>query len=158
MNSPFNGWPLVPEDQRMEILRRWLDKVDRSGDCWMWKAGKSGGKYGQFHMFARPMLAHRIGVMLAGVDPGELFVCHKCDVPLCVRPSHMFLGTHKDNMADAAKKGRMCGENHPLARLTNEDIIMIRASMLPQIILARRFGVRKQTISSIKKRRLWGHV
>jgi hypothetical protein len=41
------------------------------------------------------------------IVPAKPFVCHRCDNPTCYRPTHLFTGTQKDNLQDAAKKGRM---------------------------------------------------
>jgi hypothetical protein len=151
------------EQTRIAILRKWLDKVDRSGDCWKWLAHKNNKGYGAQRVHGKNWLAHRLGVWLLGVDPGKLSVCHKCDNPECVRPSHMFLGTQKDNIQDMVRKGRQNhpdrrGVAHPGAKLTEADVCAIRATSDSISTLAQRFGVRKQTISSIKKGRLWGHV
>ena len=41
------------------------------------------------------------------INNRNIYVCHHCDNPWCILDEHHFLGTHKDNMADASKKGRL---------------------------------------------------
>lgn len=89
-------------------LERFMSKVEVSDGCWLWKGGASG-RYGSFWYQGRVHHAHRASWALAHGDelpPDDIVVCHACDVPLCVRPSHLFLGTQLDNMQDAARKGR----------------------------------------------------
>src|SRR5215469_8759709 len=85
---------------------RFWSKVDRTGDCWLWTASKKG-EYGGFRVGNRIRRAHDVVFeVCAGPIPYGLEVCHRCDRPLCVRPSHLFLGTHAQNMADMVRKGR----------------------------------------------------
>jgi hypothetical protein len=87
-------------------------KVGRAGICWEWRGSKSKYGHGQFQYTTAPNVrvrvgAHRFSWELAnGPVPDGLWVLHHCDNPPCVRPDHLFLGTHKDNMADMKAKGR----------------------------------------------------
>src|SRR5882724_7709102 len=75
-------------------------------------------------------LAHRIMWRLTHgeIPPDRPFVLHRCDNPLCVRPSHLFLGTHADNMKDMVRKGRSSrGERHHASKLNEDKVRAIRA-------------------------------
>ncbi len=140
--------------------------------CWLWTAnGYANGGYGMIRVSSnshdRSVVAHRVSWMLhKGPIPNGMFVCHKCDVRACVNPDHLFLGTAKDNMQDASRKGRMnwrtgekrnlpTGEMHPAAKLTEENIRYIRSSSLPGAELARRLNVSNANISRIRRRVIW---
>ena len=95
-----------------------------------------------------------------GEIPSLMCVCHKCDMPSCVNPEHLFLGTHKDNMADRAKKGRYLhkGERNNSAKLTELEVAMIRKLINEGsacLDLAREFGVSDGMIGHIKHNRAW---
>jgi len=62
----------------------------------------------------RQVGAHRVSFeVFEGIDPGDLDVCHRCDVPPCINPHHLFLGTAQDNMRDCFQKGRSGGFIEP---------------------------------------------
>ena len=94
---------------------RFWEKVEKIAgvDCWLWTASTLPNGYGKFGINSRlSMGSHRFAYELTnGPIPGGLCVCHHCDVKLCVRPSHLYLGTMKDNMRDASKRHRLWEQN-----------------------------------------------
>lgn len=99
---------------------RFWRRVDKTDDCWLWTGGSNGLGYGVFGIATgQTMGAHRYSWQIVfGPIPDGMFVCHQCDTPACVRPDHLFLGTHEDNMVDMVSKGRQayvncCAAGHP---------------------------------------------
>lgn len=97
--------------------------------CWEWRAGHTPRGYGVFCTkgwgppYGRQTYAHRISWLMAfGPIPDGMGVLHRCDNPCCVNPSHLFLGTQGDNMADAKTKGRIVSRT----RLSDETVAAIR--------------------------------
>lgn len=116
------------------VISRFWKYVKKSDGCWMWTGCTSRGygtlssKRGQ-----APYKAHRLSwIIHYGDISSEVEVCHKCDNPGCVRPDHLFLGTHGDNMLDASAKKRLRmyrhghGEENNAATLTDEEVKRIR--------------------------------
>jgi hypothetical protein len=88
-------------------IDRFFEKVDKTDDCWNWLASKKWDGYGQVKFEGSMQTAHRTSWILHnGPVPEKLCVLHKCDNPGCVNPEHLFLGTQRDNVHDAIKKGR----------------------------------------------------
>lgn len=109
------------------------------------------------------MKAHRASywAFIGDIPEGSL-ACHKCDVPKCINPNHLFIGTHTDNMRDMTKKGRgfsMPGEKNPKAKLTPEDILAIIAEYKRGEItlnsLGKKYQVSGTTISGIISGKDW---
>src|SRR3954463_5248397 len=98
--------------------------IEPFSGCWLWTAGVMSNGYGAHYEGSRQISAHRYSWKLHhGVIPSGLHVLHKCDTQLCVNPSHLFVGTNADNVADARRKGRFpTGGRHPSSKLTEEDV------------------------------------
>lgn len=150
--------------------RLFWERVNRGPDCWLWTGAttnSNGYLYGVLRRHRRWQRAHRYAYELAvGPIPEGMLVCHACDVPLCVRPDHLFLGTHRDNTQDMLRKRRhgrerVHGSAHHKAKLTESDVQEIRrkradgAALGP---LASEYGVSKGLIWQIVSRRIWTHV
>ena len=87
-------------------MARFWPKVHKTRTCWNWIGSNGSHGYGQLMVNGRPKGAHRLSYEWAfGKIPRGLMVCHRCDNKRCVRPSHLFLGTAKDNLHDALAKG-----------------------------------------------------
>ncbi len=143
-------------------MKRFWDKVDKSGDCWEWTASASRG-YGYFRFEGRDQPAHRVSWVLAnGKIPDGLHVCHHCDNRVCVRPDHLFTGTQFDNMRDAAAKGRLSdrpqSKFRTWSKLTNGQVVLIRKSDQPSRSLGKLYGVSKTTILNVKSGKIFNDV
>jgi hypothetical protein len=168
--------------------QRFWAKVKKSDGCWEWTAfcyTKSG--YGHFAISTdgtakgwRSISAHRYSWILHfRLIPPHLCVLHRCDNRKCVRPDHLFLGTHMDNHIDAKSKGRLIyqtnpnwlkgkaghypnkfrkrGEEHHKAILNDSAVRYIRQNYKRGngASLARKYGVSPNTVYGITSRRIW---
>ncbi len=103
-----------------KTIERFWSKVDRSAGtdgCWLWMAGRKGKmQYGRF-VVQKPLelMAHVVAfeVETGCEKPAGLCVCHHCDNPICCNPSHLFLGTQKENIQDCISKGRFSFNRPP---------------------------------------------
>jgi len=130
--------------------------------CWLWDAGINSKGYGQIRDGKRMRLAHRLSFeFYKGEFPADSDILHHCDMPLCVNPDHLFLGTHQDNMSDMKNKGRArtCkGETHKRSKLTDDLVRQIRQSKEKNKIWAEKLGVSSALIGMVKRRTIWKHI
>lgn len=161
-------WPAISTAEAFWRL------VDRTGDgCWPWKGyvNRTLGYGVVTWKGVKGVYAHRLAYELeVGAIPVRLLVCHHCDNPPCVRPSHLYAGTKSDNGKDAWARGqqtvcylrRKVGSEVNSAKLTESAVREIRRSYgdgeFDQESLARLYGVSGTEISLIINRKRWGHL
>lgn len=155
---------------RPSLEERFWAKVNKQpGDgCWLWTAAKGPSGHGFIGVAAgRTDRAHRVSYRLnVGPIPPGLLVRHLCNNAPCVRPDHLALGTHKDNMRDLVESGyewvSISGERNRAARLTANQVRDIRRRHadggVTQADLAEEYGVAQTTVGRIIRRQKWKSV
>lgn len=134
--------------------------------CWIWSGAKNQEGYGSISVNGKSVRAHRAFYnKFVGPIPDGMQVCHRCDVSGCVNPSHLFVGTNKDNADDRDMKGRnrpVYGERHSKSKLTERQVEEIKHLFFVDRVsykrLGARFGVDWSSIRDIIKGKNWKHM
>lgn len=158
---------LADSEQRQSAERRLLDNVRRNPmtGCWEWQRCCNHAGYGKMFVGGSTVDGtHRVSYQLfCGDVVAGLYVCHRCDNPRCVNPTHLSLGTPQENQQDMRAKGRarnLRGDDFPASKLTSSQVAEIRrqwrAGRLRKAIAA-EFGVDPTTISRIASGGSWAH-
>lgn len=137
--------------------------------CILWDGPINDGGYGRVYVNGVRRLAHRVAFERAtGISPIGYCVCHRCDVPACVNPDHLFLGTQQDNLQDMRDKGRQRnpppkrGEDHYEQKLSEDDVrdMRVRYTGVRGEIkaMAAEYGVTNGMVRHVIHRRKWKHV
>jgi hypothetical protein len=175
---PFSLLEVTPD-----LVARLLSQVQilptEPDSCWPWTGRCNHNGYGYFNYQRRQWLIHRsLYFILNQKDPGNLLVCHTCDVRPCCNPRHWFLGTHKDNQEDMARKGRAAsgerhasktkperlvrGEQSHYAILKEHDVLQIREMYASENYSHRQLGdlfhVSASAIYMIVHGKTWKHL
>jgi hypothetical protein len=140
--------------------------IRKEDECWEWKSLKGTSRYGLTKRNGKNIRSHRLAYELFYDTkiPEDMEACHKCDNPPCCNPTHLFLGTHQDNVNDREQKGRnklphSVGEEHGSHKLTKEDVLEIRklysSGNHSYRSLSGMFDVTFGCIRLIVKRRNW---
>ena len=138
-------------------------RVQPSG-CWEFTGGTTvgyGSIIGPDFIGLKKVLTHRLAwVAFKGESiPDGLFVCHRCDNPLCFNPDHLFLGTQQDNLRDCSEKGRtMTGSRNGNSKYTHEDVDRVKSLLRQGLMgseISQMTGVSTTHISRIKRGYTW---
>lgn len=139
-------------------------------DCWDWTGARSKAGYGVLNIGNGKLdYAHRMMFALSCGDiPDGLHVCHRCDNPRCINPSHLFLGTARDNVHDMWAKGRQQtyanakkGSGLPQAKTTEEVVKKAKrllAQRVPREEVAHICSLTIHQIHQIAQGKTWKHV
>lgn len=163
--TPRRGYRMVNRQRQALTPAEHIERnsmPEPNSGCVLWLGWVGHKGHGLTTWKKKTMHAHRWAwVGRHGPIPDGLHVCHRCDVPSCVNPDHLFLGTHADNMADMVRKGRAAlrpGELHRSAKLTGEIIRDLRTSKEGTRKAARRLDVSPKAIRNIRQRKTWVHI
>jgi len=171
----------LTRDDHAFISAKLRNHASTDNGCVLWTGCTSTRGYGRICIRQRTYQAHRLSWLVnRGPIPVGLWVCHHCDVPACIAPEHLFLGSPSDNMRDCAEKRRNGMQRHPersslyrlrvtrrgteqvQAKLRDADAITIRIRYaqggVSQDALAREYSVSQSTITRIIRRVNWRHV
>lgn len=153
--------------RRVSLSERFWSKVQGDTSCWLWLSTRRAG-YGGFRIHGKYFAAHRVAWMLScGPIPHGLCVLHTCDNPLCVRPSHLFLGTKSDNRRDCVRKGRAFMPDNRGARCAKAKLTEVKAlevkrlgaeGNLTQREIALEYGIDRSQVSRITHGKRWSYL
>lgn len=152
----------------MKVLKRFWNYVlvpAKLTECWEWIGPKNEHGYGIFYYNSKRVKAHRFSYKCYnGEFDYTLFVCHKCDNPSCINPSHLFLGTQFDNMNDMKNKGRSPrGEKSGTSKLTELDVKQILTDITLYkyktiLEITNEYDVKSAQIIRILNSKNWVHI
>jgi len=138
-----------------------IERITETG-CWIWLAYCNADGYAIIKYDGKPVQAHRLAYKaFIGDFSASLQVLHRCDVPCCLNPTHLFLGTHADNMRDRESKGRA---NHPRGNLSGKSklsetkVVEIKRMLKngsDYAAIARIYSVDRRTVYDIAIGRTW---
>lgn len=157
----FNG----RQYQRVPFAERFWKKVQKTDGCWLWLGGTIEFGHGRLADWPtrRSVGAHRFSWEFHnGPIPEGMFVCHHCDVPRCVRPDHLFLGTNADNMRDMKQKDRAArGERNGQVKLVEEQVRAIYQRAVngeQSSVIASAYGTSTTHVRQITRCERWKHL
>jgi hypothetical protein len=150
----------VRERNDLDIFWSHVEKSENPSGCWLWTGHTDDWGYGNKWWSGRTQKAHRVMYEITfGEIPDGLLVLHSCDNPPCVNPSHLSLGTNRDNTDDKIRKGRQShagapkGDDNIYCKITEAQVLEIRntykTGKCSQLELAKRYGISQCHVSDI---------
>ena len=147
----------------MLLEKRFWNKVNKTTSCWLWTGTRSAQGYGFIRVAGKNLYAHRVSFEIQNRRKlgRENVVRHTCDVPSCVNPDHLRVGTQLENVADMWAKGRatrVAGERNGNAKLTWTSVTEMRLKLQSgrgKASLAREYGVSAAMVTRISQNKAW---
>lgn len=144
-------------------LKEAIQHRDRQSGCWEWPFGK-GGKYGSVRYNSKTNRPHVLALVFDGKpNPDNKYALHTCDNPICVNPSHLYWGTHLQNIQDMNSRGRGNVEaaHKAVRKLTDREVKDIRVRYLngeTQKLLGPEFGISCNGVSRLVNRKTYKDI
>ena len=143
-----------------ESIRRFWAKVHKTDTCWLWTGStfhRPPNNYGRMRRDDKTLFAHRFSYELHnGPIPSGGMVLHSCDNPLCVRPDHLRLGTHQDNMHD--RTIRLRTGNRILTPELVYEIRRLRALGWTHEAVANHLQLKRGAVQHVIRGTRWAHL
>lgn len=146
------------------IARFWSKiEVGRDTDCWPWRGGANDGGYGRVRIDGALVSPHRVAYEIVNGPIPEMpgyhgaVIRHRCDNPACCNPSHLQVGSQKDNVADMDQRGRRKWAK-PNAHLTPEQVRKIRDDPRSGRTIAAAYGIGKSQVQRIRSGERWKDI
>lgn len=138
-----------------ERFWRFVQKGETEDSCWSWAGHTDKDGYGTLRVGDTQVRAHRFSYALHfGEPPVDRMIRHRCDNPPCSNPAHLLVGDQIQNMDDRKRAGHYAmGENHPMARLTNDEAREVFEAEGTYAHIAERYGISKSQVGNIKRGR-----
>jgi hypothetical protein len=159
---PYRGYPMS-KLQQQKLFESHVSMEPNTG-CWLWIHAVNKDGYGRMRQNGRePEGIHRIAYKLyIGPIPEGKEICHICDTPACGNPLHLYAGTHSENMNDSKRRGRSSrGLSRSrllapyLAKLTEEQVILIRSDKNTEKEIGRRYCISRSQVGRIRRKEAW---
>ena len=161
-HAAMEGWgegqkfKKIPKRTKEQAKRLLTMNVTGKGSCREWNGHRTRAGYAVVSFDGKQHYCHRLAYEVTnGKIPKGMEVCHHCDNPPCINPDHLFLGTHKENMQDAAQKGRLPkpeakhGSEVSNSVLTESEVLnmrRLRASGMPYRTIGAKLRVSTSTV------------
>ena len=145
-----------------------LDFIDHAlgqetDECIEWPFSCKPNGYPQVRKDGKTVYPHREVCAAAHGEPPspDHYACHApkiCHNRACINKRHLRWATHSDNMSDVTVDGTQRGERNPATDLTAQQVLCIYHDSRVQRVIAQDYGIKQQTVSSIKRGKNWAHV
>lgn len=140
-----------------DLLNAQIHKTDY---CWLWMGNRNKHGYGRIMIRRKSTLVHRLMYQLTigEIPKGKIVRHYECDNPPCCNPSHLRIGTRKDNAQDAVDKNRHAHGETSYAKITEEQAIAIWHDIRTHQQIADFYNVSRRTVGHIKNGTTWAHL